>query len=254
MIRLLNIKKMVYVTIFWMSTDLLTVVLKRMKMEIMNSKINTVIFDLDGTLLDTLKDLQISTNYALKKHGMKERTLDEVRCFVGNGVAKLIERAIDGGLENKEYAEVLEDFKNHYKLHCNDNTAPYDGIPALLSELKKSGMKMAIVSNKFDAAVKELNSLYFADFIQVAIGESEKIKKKPAPDTVNAAIEELGSCVTECVYVGDSDVDIMTAKNVGIPCISVTWGFRDEDELKASGGTVFADVPADILKICASEE
>ena len=206
-----------------------------------------VIFDLDGTLLDTLQDLCNSTNAALTAYGYPARTLDEVRSFVGNGVKLLILRAL--GVEKPEdctdFDQVFEAFRAHYAVHSNDCTCAYPGIPELLAKLKEAGAPMAIVSNKLDAAVKQLNDIYFKDYITVAIGENEAagVKKKPAPDTVYAALRELGVSPEDAVYVGDSEVDIATAKNAGIPCISVTWGFRDSDWLLAHGADRLFDTP-----------
>lgn len=197
--------------------------------------IDTVIFDLDGTLLNTLEDLTDSVNYALRLQGFPERTSEEVKNFVGNGVAKLIERAIPNGRENVLYEDTLRTFQEHYALHCNDKTRPYDGILALLDELLAKGFKLAIVSNKFDAAVKELSHFHFGERILTAIGESKKIRKKPAPDTVYQALEELSVTADRAVYVGDSDVDLATARNVPMPCISVTWGFRTSEQLLEAG-------------------
>lgn len=197
--------------------------------------IDTVIFDLDGTLLNTLEDLTDSVNYALEKFRLPARTLEEVRSFVGNGVAKLIERTIPQGKDNPDYADILDAFKAYYALHCKDKTRPYDGIIPMLDELCAKGYQLAIVSNKFDTAVKELSSLYFGERIRSAIGESATIRKKPAPDTVYQALGELSVDAVQAVYVGDSDVDIQTAANVPMLCISVTWGFRGRDELLAAG-------------------
>ena len=210
-----------------------------------------VVFDLDGTLLYTLEDLKNATNYALKQNGMPERTLDEVRRFVGNGVKLLMERAVPGGADNPKFEKTFSDFKEYYEAHCNDNTAPYDGIMELLKELKLNGVKLAIVSNKLDPAVKELNQLYFKEYMTSAVGEMEEegIRKKPAPDMVEKALKELGKTKETAVYVGDSDVDLMTAKNSGLPCISVLWGFRDEAFLKEHGAVCFAKQPADIKNI-----
>lgn len=197
--------------------------------------IDTVIFDLDGTLLNTLEDLADSVNYALRQSGFPERTIEEVRSFVGNGVAKLIERAIPDGRDNPSYEETLRIFKNYYELHCNDKTKPYEGVIEMLSQLCKAGYKLAIVSNKFDEAVKELCELYFKGYVLAAIGESEHVKKKPAPDTVYQALKELSAKAEQAVYVGDSDVDIKTAANVPMSCISVTWGFRSREVLLEAG-------------------
>lgn len=206
-----------------------------------------VIFDLDGTLLNTLQDLAGSTNAALTAYGYQPRTLDEVRSFVGNGVKLLIQRAL--GVERPEdcpqFDEVFEAFRAHYAVHSNDCTCAYPGVPELLTKLKEAGAPMAIVSNKLDAAVKQLNEIYFKDYISVAIGENEAagVKKKPAPDTVYAALRELGVSPENAIYVGDSEVDIATAKNAGIPCMSVTWGFRDRAWLTAHGAERLFDTP-----------
>lgn len=211
-------------------------------------KKNTVVFDLDGTLLDTLQDLADATNYALREKGMPERTLDEVRRFVGNGVRLLMIRAIPGGEENPLFEETFALFKSYYGEHCNDHTKPYEGIMELLTELKEKGYAVAIVSNKIDFAVKELSELYFQGIVPVAIGEKEGIRRKPAPDTVFEALKELGRTKEEAVYVGDSDVDIETAKNADMPCISVLWGFRDRAFLEAHGARHYAQKAEDILK------
>ncbi|MCI9464843.1 MAG: HAD-IA family hydrolase [Lachnospiraceae bacterium] len=200
--------------------------------------ISTVIFDLDGTLLNTLEDLADSVNYALRQSHLPERTLEEVRNFVGNGVAKLMERAIPEGKDHPLYEETLQTFRQYYAVHCKDKTKPYEGIMDMLDVLCKDGYHLAIVSNKFDAAVKELSALYFGDRILASIGESEKVRKKPAPDTVYQALEELSVCAEQAVYVGDSDVDIQTAANVPMPCISVTWGFRSRERLLEAGADV----------------
>ena len=197
--------------------------------------INTIIFDLDGTLLNTLEDLADSVNYALAKSGYALRTMEEVRMFVGNGVGKLVERALPDGRENPLYTQVFEDFKVHYGVHCQDKTRPYPGIMELLDELAGAGYRIAIVSNKMDGAVKKLAEEYFGEKIPVAIGECEHIRRKPAPDTVYAALKELHVTGEQAVYVGDSEVDLQTAAAAGIPCISVTWGFRSKEQLLSAG-------------------
>ena len=208
---------------------------------------DTYIFDLDGTLLSTLNDLATSTNYALRWAGMPERTIEEIRMFVGNGVKLLMERAIPNGINNPKFEETYAKFREHYLEHNLDTTSPYDGIPELLRELKRRGKKLAIVSNKFYAATQDLAKHFFPDTIEVAIGERETIRKKPAPDTVLEALRQLGASKEGAVYIGDSDVDIMTAKNCGLPCISVLWGFRDKDFLIQHGGTEFVNKPSEIL-------
>lgn len=210
-------------------------------------KKTTVVFDLDGTLLNTLEDLAEAVNYALRKQGMPERTLEEVRRFVGNGVRLLMIRAVPDGESNPLFEETFDLFKTYYGEHCNDNTKPYDGVMELLSTLKEKGYAVAIVSNKIDFAVKELNELYFKGIVPVAIGEKEGIRRKPAPDTVFEALKELGKTKEEAVYVGDSDVDIETAKNAGMPCISVLWGFRDKEFLDEHGATHYAKNAEDVL-------
>ena len=208
----------------------------------------TVIFDLDGTLLNTLDDLADSTNYALSKFGYPTRTIEEVRQFVGNGVAKLIERAIPDGKNNPNFEKCLSIFKENYAQNMYNKTAPYNGIIEMLSNLKSKGIKIAVVSNKFDLAVKELCKKYFEGFIDFAAGENEVqgIKKKPAPDTVISVLNEFNFAPEDAVYVGDSDVDIMTAKNSKMPCISVTWGFRDEKFLLENGATILINAPSEI--------
>ncbi len=196
---------------------------------------DTVIFDLDGTLLNTLEDLTDSVNHAMEEFGFPLHTIEEIRSFVGNGAPTLIERSIPQGKENPSYDAVLAAFKEHYAAHCEDKTNPYEGIMELLAQLKEKGYRMAVVSNKFDGAVKRLCGKYFGDYIEAAIGESADVKRKPAPDTVYQALCELSCDASRAVYVGDSEVDIQTAKNASLPCISVTWGFRTEERLKDAG-------------------
>ena len=206
------------------------------------------IFDLDGTLLDTLQDLAASVNYALRQHHMPEHSIDDVRRFVGNGVRRLMERAIPEGAANPAFEAAFATFRKYYMEHSLDTTRPYDGIPELIHELKKRGCRMAVVSNKMMAATQELVHHFFPE-IEVAIGEDEAagIRKKPAPDTVFAAMKQLGE--GSAVYVGDSDVDLATARNSGLPCIIVLWGFRDRDFLLAHGATTFVEQPLDILGV-----
>lgn len=200
--------------------------------------LDTVIFDLDGTLLDTLDDLYLSVNHILSKYNFPLRTKDEVRMFVGNGVPKLIERALPKGYDNETFDTALADFKKYYGAHCNDNTQPYPKIMESLTYLKEQGYKIAVVSNKVDFATKSLCRDYFGSLVDVAIGQREGIEKKPAPDSVFEAMRILNS--KNAVYIGDSDVDVMTAKNANLPCIAVTWGFRDKDFLSQSGAKIFA--------------
>ena len=215
----------------------------------MTTMYNTFIFDLDGTLLNTLDDLAASVNYALRTHGMPERTLDEVRSFVGNGVRLLMERAIPEGSANPRFEETFATFRAYYMEHSLDTTRPYDGIPEVIHALKQRGCRLAVVSNKFYAATQELIRHFFPE-ITVAIGEheAEGIRKKPAPDTVFEALRQLGVGKEKAVYVGDSDVDLQTACNSGLPCISVLWGFRNRDFLLAHGATTFISHPEELLK------
>lgn len=212
---------------------------------------DTYIFDLDGTLLDTLGDLASSVNYALRMHDMPERTVEEVRCFVGNGVRLLMERAIPDGAENPSFETTFATFRQHYMAHSLDTTKPYEGIPETLAALKARGCRLAVVSNKFMSATQELIRHFFPDTIEVAIGEheAEGIRKKPAPDTVVEALRQLGVGKEGAVYVGDSDVDIMTARNAGLPCISVLWGFRDRDFLIKHGAKTFISAPSELLSL-----
>lgn len=212
-------------------------------------KYNTVIFDLDGTLLNTLDDLKDSLNYALAMHGYGEKTLEEVKSFVGNGVRKLVQRALPASTPEEEIQKCLADFKEHYKSNMQNKTRPYDGIMELLSELKNNNYSLAIVSNKFDAAVKDLAKDYFDNLIDVAIGESASVKRKPAPDSVYAAINELGSDIKKAIFVGDSETDVQTAKNAGLPCVGVTWGFRTREVLIREGADYIIDTPKELLEI-----
>jgi phosphoglycolate phosphatase len=212
-------------------------------------KYDTVIFDLDGTLLNTLEDLVDSVNFALTLYGFPCKKMEEVRSFAGNGVARLIELSIPNGSNNPQYEKCLADFRLHYSKNMQNKTIAYDGIGELLGRLAKENFKIAIVSNKFDAAVKELNQVYFKEYIKLAIGESEDVLKKPAPDMLFKAIEELGTTGDKTVYIGDSEVDVKTAQNSGITSIGVTWGFRNREVLEQEGADYIIDRPEELLKI-----
>ena len=212
-------------------------------------KYKLIIFDLDGTVLDTLADLCDSVNFALKMHNLPERSIEEVRAFVGNGIRRLIDLAVPVGTGISLTDSVFEAFKIHYKDHSCDKTAPYDGIIELLVSLKEMGALTAIVSNKADFAVKELIERYFPGMFSYFAGEKDGIPRKPAPDMVHNAIEYFGVLPEETLYVGDSEVDVSTARNSEIDSIIVTWGFRNKEELMRAGAEVFADSPSELRNI-----
>ena len=207
--------------------------------------IKTVIFDLDGTLLNTLLDLKESTNYALRQCGDPERTLEEIRYFVGNGVRKLIERAVPEGCTNVD--ECLDVFKKHYEKNMYNNTVSYNYIETMLKTLKSEGIKLGVVSNKFDLAVKELCKKYYDGLVDIAIGQGGDVLPKPSPFGVYKAMKELGAEKDSTVYGGDSEVDVQTAQNANIPCIGVTWGFRGRAYL--DGADYIIDDPCEIINI-----
>lgn len=216
----------------------------------MNNK-NTVIFDLDGTLLDTLDDLTASANYTMGEMGFPLRTKDEIRGFVGNGILVLIRKCVPEGTGEDTIQKALALFKEHYGAHCNDLTKAYDGINELIAKLQEKDIKMAIVSNKADFAVKELARIYFKEAIPVAIGEMESagVRKKPAPDTLFKAMDLLGSRPENSVYVGDSEVDIETARNAGLDMILCSWGFREEKYLRDMGAEIIIHDPIELIDI-----
>lgn len=198
-------------------------------------KYELTIFDLDGTILDTLEDLTDSVNYALTKHGYPTRNIEEVRKFVGDGLLMLVRRAIAPEQDETIIQQVLATLKAYYKDHCADKTKPYEGILKLLTELKETGYKLAVVSNKADYAVQILCEQYFQGIFDMAVGEKENVRKKPAPDSVNAVLQELQVDRKNAVYIGDSEVDIETAKNAEMQAILVSWGFRDVEFLQERG-------------------
>lgn len=210
---------------------------------------NTVIFDLDGTLLNTLDDLRDSLNEVLISKGYAPKSLEEVRRFVGNGVRNLIRMSIPEECSDEVVTHIMEEFKDNYKHNMQNKTRPYNGIMELLLDLYRYNYKIAIVSNKYDAAVKELARTYFGNLISVAIGETSEIKRKPAPDSIYTAVKELGSELSSTVLVGDSETDVRTAKNAGIPCIGVTWGFRCREVLRSEGADYLIDTPKELLTL-----
>ena len=209
--------------------------------------IEAIIFDLDGTLLNTLDDLCNSVNHALVKNAQPTISLEDTRRFVGNGVERLMESAVPGGRSNPVFDKSLKDFKEHYSKNSEVMTKPYPGIIPLLEDLKSRDCKMAVVSNKFDEAVKYLCEKYFGAYIKTAMGESADAPKKPAPDMVFKALKELGVEKDRALYVGDSEVDIKTAANAGLPCVCVSWGFRDVQTLKENGAELIINKPSELI-------
>ena len=214
----------------------------------MNRK-KLIVFDMDGTILDTLDDLKESLNVTFRKFGFPERTKEEVRGFVGNGIPKLIERAVPAGTEASVQEKVLKAFLEYYQIHCNDFTGAYEGIPELMAWLKEQGYLIAVASNKADPAVGKLCDIYFDGLVDFAVGDLPGQEKKPAPDMVNRVLATLQIDKEEAVYIGDSEVDIATAGNAGLDCIVVTWGFRDRDLLEKNGGRIFADTTEQVKNI-----
>ena len=214
-----------------------------------------IIFDLDGTLLDTLEDLTDAVNATLEYFNYPKRSLAEVKSFVGNGIDLLVKRAVPKSTENSIYQKCLVYFKKYYQNHILVKTKPYEGIPRLLTELKRLGIKMAIVSNKIQAGVSELNQLFFSDWVDVALGDQPGLALKPSSDSVNKAITLLGLDKTDLIYyVGDSETDYLTAKNADLPFIGVTWGFRSSDQLQEVGAHLMIDEPSQLLKLMQSEK
>ena len=211
-------------------------------------KYKLIIFDMDGTILDTLEDLKNSMNHALRLHNMPERTLDEIRSFVGNGIRTLIERAAVSGISADKITAIHKDFMKHYDVHCADFTKPYDGVIDLIKELKSHGYKTAVVSNKADGAVQDLCVQYFPNLFDLAIGERPEMARKPAPDMVNLALNHFGVSIEDAVYIGDSDVDVATAKNSKLDMIAVDWGFRTREFLMEQGAETIVSRPEEILK------
>lgn len=213
-------------------------------------KYRLVIFDMDGTLLYTLKDLTDGLNHALKKNGYPEKTMREVRSFVGNGIRNEVRCSLPAGTDENIQQKVYEDFSDYYNVHCGDHTGPYEGIPELLKKLRENNVLTAVVSNKGDYAVQELDQQYFNGLLDAGVGEREDegIAKKPAPDTVNAVLRKLQVDRKDAVYVGDSEVDIETAKNAHMDCIIVDWGYRDHEDLVRDGAKVIVSSPEELFE------
>lgn len=212
-------------------------------------KYTTIIFDLDGTLLNTLADLAAATNHALAEHKLPQRTTDEVRRFVGNGIRKLIERAVPADTPAELKEEVFASFNRYYKQHCADSTRPYEGVRQLLQQLRAAGCRTAIVSNKADYGVQALAKQYFDGQLDAACGERAGIAKKPAPDMLLAIMQQLKAEPANTVYIGDSDTDLDTASNAGVDCIGACWGFRGRAFLEAHGAKLLAENAGDIWKL-----
>lgn len=210
----------------------------------------TVLFDMDGTVLDTLCDLWASTNAVLRELGYPERTMEEIRGFVGNGARNQLRRALPEGSSDERIDEALARYRAYYAAHCRDHTRPYDGVLPMLEALRAAGKRLAVVSNKPDEMVRVLSAEHFGTLMGVAIGETPERRRKPAPDTVYAALDALGAEKDGAVYVGDSEVDVETAKNAGLPLIAVSWGFRTREALLAAGAETIADTPEELLRRC----
>lgn len=208
-----------------------------------------VIFDLDGTLLNTLGDLHAAVNHALRSFSFPERSIDEVRNFIGNGVVKLMERSTPENTDKKTNSDCLDIFRAYYLMHMQDMTAPYEGVCELIETLREKGIKTAVVSNKLHQAVYELCLDFFPGLIDEAIGVSNECERKPSPVNVYKALEKLGVSADECIYIGDSEIDVQTAHNAGIKCIGVTWGYRDRCELERAGADLIADTCDKILSL-----
>lgn len=208
-----------------------------------------VIFDLDGTLLDTLDDLCNSVNYSLRTNNFPERSLAEVRTFVGNGIRLLIERSVPEGTSKELIDKTFECFKTYYAVHCNDKTKTYPGVMDMLKELKKNGYKIAVLSNKAQYAVTKLCDIYFNNLLDDAVGARENVAKKPSPDALYICAENNNINLNNVIYVGDSDVDIATANNAGVRGIAVTWGFRSRELLIKCGAENLADNTDELLQI-----
>jgi len=211
-------------------------------------KYKVAVFDLDGTLLDTLEDLADTMNACLRARGMAERSLEEVRGFVGNGIRRLVERSVPPGADARLMDEIYGDFIRYYKDHCAVKTRPYPEIPEVLRKLKAAGVLTAVVSNKADEAVQTLCETFFGGLIDYASGDRAGIRKKPCPDGVLSALEQLGARPADAVYIGDSEVDFETARNAGTGLILVTWGFREEKTLSSLGAGKIVCKPSELLR------
>ena len=207
-----------------------------------------ILFDMDGTVLETLRDLNSAINHTMEHFGYKTQSLEQTKYNVGNGSRRLIERSVPAGTSDGEIERILDYYLPYYNAHSNETTAPYDGITELMKALKAEGLRLAIVSNKPDETVRELSEVYFSGLLETGVGENERkgIRRKPAPDTALSAAALMGLEPGECLYVGDSEVDVLTAKNAGMDCASVLWGFRTEQELREAGAKLFFSTPEEL--------
>ena len=216
-------------------------------------KYQAVLFDMDGTVLDTLDDLCDSINHSLVEFSLPQVSREHVRQCLGNGAAFLVSHSIPAGSSPELEADVLAFYKPWYDAHCLIKTAPYEGILPMMQSLKEQGLRLAIISNKPDRAVQELSDAFFPGLLELSVGESPSVRRKPAPDTVLTAASQIGLSVDQCVYVGDSEVDLQTARNAGMDCISVTWGFRDEAQLIEAGASVLVRTPEELESLLLRE-
>ena len=213
-----------------------------------------VIFDLDGTLLNTLGDLRAATNHALEVRGLPPHSMEEIRQFIGNGIRLLICRAMPEGTPEAEIDAALDDFKAYYAAHIHDRTVPYDGIPQLLTALRKRGIKVAVLSNKIDSASQQLIEYFFPGKTDVVFGEHVGVPRKPDPTSCRMVMQQLGVQPEQVLYVGDSGTDMQTAKNAGLYAVGVTWGFRSKEVLLEYGADILVHRPEQILQILDSGE
>ena len=212
------------------------------------SKYDAYLFDMDGTVLDTIEDLKNSVNYMLGQIGMEKRNTEEIKTFLGNGPVHLLRCSLRGEVKDEEFEKCFKIYKEHYAKHCMDETRPYDGIMDVLKEIKKQGAKIAVVSNKHQSAVVQLNEKYFCGIFDEVSGDREGVKRKPAPDSVDIVLNSLGVSREKALFIGDSEVDFETAKNAGMDFVAVAWGFRTEEQLKLSGVKNFVYTPEELLK------
>ena len=216
-------------------------------------KYQAVLFDMDVTVLDTLDDLCDSINHSLAEFSLPQVSREHVRQCLGNGAAFLVSHSIPAGSSPELEADVLAFYKPWYDAHCLIKTAPYEGILPMMQSLKEQGLRLAIISNKPNRAVQELSDAFFPGLLELSVGESPSVRRKPAPDTVLTAASQIGLSVDQCVYVGDSEVDLQTARNAGMDCISVTWGFRDEAQLIEAGASVLVRTPEELESLLLRE-